>query len=103
MNNQYRFMRPPKAIRRPSVQLDNVVLVPGNLLPYKNQYQEIANGLPKGGILIVLPQELSSRRAFEKTAEQLKNQGRRIATISAERFAQPAATLALQPPLLSDS
>ena len=103
MNNQYRFMQPPKAIRRPSVQLDNVVLVPGNLLPYKNQYQEIANGLPKGGILIVLPQELSSRRAFEKTAEQLKNQGRRIATISAERFAQPAATLALQPPLLSDS
>ena len=87
MNNQYRFMRPPKAIRRPSVQLDNVALVPGNLPPYKNQYQEIANGLPKGDILIVLPQELSSRRAFEKTAVQLKNKGHRIATISAERFA----------------
>jgi integrase len=60
---------------------------PGNLLPFKNQYQEIANGLPRGGILIVLPEELKQRRVFEKTAEQLKNQGRRIATISAECFA----------------
>ena len=82
----YRFTRPPRTLRR-NVKLENVALVPGNLLPYKNQYQEIANALPKGGILIVLPQELSSRRVFEKTAEQLKNQGRRIATISAERFA----------------
>ena len=87
MSNRDRFSRLPKALRRPSVQLDNVALVPGNLPPYKNQYQEIANGLPKGDILIVLPQELSSRRAFEKTAVQLKNKGHRIATISAERFA----------------
>jgi len=69
------------------VTLDNVVLVPGNLLSFKNQYQEIANGLPRGGILIVLPEELKQRRVFEKTAEQLKNQGQRIATISAECFA----------------
>ena len=79
--------RPSKAPRQQSVTLDNVVLVPGNLLPFKNQYQEIANGLPRGGILIVLPEELKQRRVFEKTAEQLKNQGRRIATISAECFA----------------
>jgi integrase len=63
---------------------------PGNLLPFKNQYQEIANGLPKGGILIVLPHvlpyELAFRRAFEQTAAQLKQKGKRITTISAERF-----------------
>ena len=87
MRNRYRFMRPPKAFRQKSVKLDNVALVPGNLLPYKSQYQEIANGLPQGGILIVLPQELASRRAFEQTAVQLKNKGHRIVSVSAERFA----------------
>ncbi len=86
MRNRYRFIRPPQAIRRSSVKLDNVALVPGNLLPFKSEYQEIANRLPKGGILIVLPQELGTRRVFEKTAVQLKNEGKRIATISATRF-----------------
>jgi hypothetical protein len=83
----YRFTRPPKTLRQQSVKLDNVALVPGNLLPYKSQYQQIANGLPKGGILIVLPTEGHKRRAFEQTALQLKNKGHRIATVSAERFA----------------
>jgi hypothetical protein len=68
------------------VQLDNVALVPGNLLPFKSEYQQIANGLPQGGILIVLPEELKQRRVFEQTAVQLKNKGRRIATISATQF-----------------
>jgi hypothetical protein len=86
MRNQYRFSRPPKALIRQSVKLDDVALVPGSLLPFKNEYQQIANGLPKGGILIVLPHELSSRRVFEQTAVQLKNKGKRIATISATRF-----------------
>ena len=83
----YQFTRPPRTIRRRSVKLDNVALVPGNLLPFKCAYQEIANGLPKGEILIVLPHELASRRAFEKTAVQLKNKGHRIVTVSAECFA----------------
>jgi hypothetical protein len=87
---QYQFTKPPKTLRRNNVKLDNVALVPGNLLPFKHAYQEIANGLPKGGILIVLPEELTKRRVFEKTAAQLKNKGRRIATISAARFT-PAA------------
>jgi hypothetical protein len=69
------------------MKLDNVALVPGSLLPFKSEYQEIANGLPKGGILIVLPQEQGSPRVFKQTAAQLKNKGKRIATISAERFA----------------
>jgi hypothetical protein len=61
MKNRYRFMRPPNAIRRGQVKLDNVALVPANPLPFKREYQEIANGLPQGGILIVLRFESSSR------------------------------------------
>jgi hypothetical protein len=90
MRNRYRFSSPPKVLRRSNVKLDNVALVPGNLLPFKSEYQEIANGLPNGGILIVLPEELKQRRVFEKTAVQLKNKGKRIATISATRLT-PAA------------
>ena len=86
MRNRYRFIRQLKAIRRSSVKLDNVALVPGNLLPHKNQYQEMANRLPQGGILIVLPQELGKCRVFEQTAVQLKQKGKRITTISAARF-----------------
>ena len=59
---------------------------------FKNEYQQIANGLAKGEILIVLPQELGKRRAFEKTAVQLKQKGRRITTISADHFARPTIT-----------
>jgi hypothetical protein len=46
----------------------------------------IANRLSKGDILIVLPAEVQKRGTFEKTAAQLKNKGRRIATISAAWF-----------------
>jgi hypothetical protein len=87
MKNRYRFTRPPNALIRQSVKLDNVALVSDSLLPFKREYQEIANGLPQGGILIVLPQEQGSRRVFKQAAAQLKNKGKRIATISAERFA----------------
>jgi hypothetical protein len=72
------------------VTLDNVALVPGNLLPFKNEYQQIANGLSRGSILIVLPEEVKQRRVFEKTAAQLINKGKRIATILATRFAPRA-------------
>jgi hypothetical protein len=86
MRNPSRLSRSSKILRRGQVKLDNLALVPGNLLPYKRQYQEIANGLSKGDILIVLPAEVQKRGTFEKTAAQLKNKGRRIATISAARF-----------------
>ena len=86
MRNPYRLSRSSKILRRGQVKLDNLVLVPRNLLPYKRQYQEIANELSKCDILIVLPAEVQKRGTFEKTAAQLKNKGRRIATISAARF-----------------
>ncbi len=82
----YRFSRPPKALRQSNVKLDNVALVPGSLLPFKNEYQQIANRLPKGEILIVLPQELGKRRAFEQIAALLLQQGKAITTIAATRF-----------------
>jgi hypothetical protein len=42
---QYRIKRPPRALRRPGVGLDNVALVPSSLLPFNREWQEVANGL----------------------------------------------------------
>lgn len=46
------FTRPPRALRR--ARPDNLALVPANLLPFKGQYQAIANDLPTGTTLIVV-------------------------------------------------
>jgi hypothetical protein len=52
MNN--RFVRPPRRLQRRGVRLDNVPLVPENLLPHKAQWQQPANEPPCGDVLIVL-------------------------------------------------
>jgi len=69
-------------------RLDNVCLVPGNLLPYREQYQEIANGLPAGSVLICLPPaETRQRMVLEWVASNLRADGYRVTTLLAERFA----------------
>ena len=50
-----RFDQLPRGFRRPRVRCDNPVLLPGNLLAYKERWQAIANALPHGNVLIVLP------------------------------------------------
>ena len=49
------FGRPPRALRRPGVHLDNLAVLRVSLLPFKEQRQGIANGLPEGGVLMILP------------------------------------------------
>jgi hypothetical protein len=55
---------PPRALRKAT--LDNLTLIPGNLLPFKAQYQRIANALPAGEVLIILP---SGDRPVRKTVQ----------------------------------
>lgn len=81
----YRFTRPPSTLR--CARLDNVALVPANLLPFKAEWQAIANGLPKGDILIVLPEtNLPLRKTTETVATLLESNGHRVTTLPAERF-----------------
>jgi hypothetical protein len=76
----YRLTHPPRAIRHAQLApyqngtgLDNLALVPASLLPFKAQYQHLANDLPKGDILIILPSEDQKlRQAVETVAKQLK-------------------------------
>lgn len=86
MNSKpYRFTRPSPALRR--ANLDNLALLPANLLPYKAQWQQIANGLPKGNILIVLPETNRPLRMTTQTvATLLEADGHRVTTLPAEQF-----------------
>jgi hypothetical protein len=61
--------------------------VPASLLPFKEQYQQIANDLPRGATLILLPSPLTQqRRTCEKVAATLRARGHWVLTLPAERF-----------------
>lgn len=47
------FTPPPRALRR--AKLDNLALLPASLLPFKAEYQAIANQQAPGTTLVVLP------------------------------------------------
>lgn len=82
----YHFTHPPRSLRK--ARLDNLALVPASLLPYKNQWQRLANGLPEGDILICLPPTQNrQRKALETVASLLESEGHRVTTIPAEQFA----------------
>jgi hypothetical protein len=76
------FRRPPAAVRR--AKLDNLALVPGSMLPYMEACQESANRLPKGAVLIVLPQQNEAqKRTMLLVAKLLAAEGHQVAVISA--------------------
>jgi prephenate dehydrogenase len=55
--------------------------VPANLLPY------LANDLPKGNILIILPSEDQKlKQAVEKVATLLEAEGHRVTTLPPHQF-----------------
>jgi hypothetical protein len=83
----YRFAKPPRALRRPGVQLDNITLVPASMLPYKKEYLQIANHLPKGSVLLCSKTaNLRQQRILECVSAHLRSLGRRVLTVPAERF-----------------
>ena len=82
----YRFTTPPRTLRR-SVHLGNLALVPASLLPYKKHWQQIANDLPEGNILVILPNtDRPLRRTVETVATLLETDGHRVTTLPAEQF-----------------
>jgi hypothetical protein len=79
------FSPPPRPLR--TAQLDNLALVPASLLPYKAQWQLIANAMPEGGILICLPRRQGRQReTLARVARLFVGAGHRVTTVSAEQF-----------------
>lgn len=86
-NRRNHFARPPRTLRNKKVRLDNIVLITGDMLPFKEHWQAIANTFPKGQILIMLPAtNRPSRKILEKVSLLLNAKGHRINTIFAERL-----------------
>ena len=85
------WRRGPRALRRPQVQLDTITLVPASLLPRKAEYQALANDLPAGDILVVLPPpESRERPTMERVAQLFRAKGRHVTVLTEERL-EPAA------------
>jgi hypothetical protein len=83
---QYRIRRAPRVLRRPGVRLDNVALVPASLLPYKKEWQAVANGLPHGSVLLCPTTNPRQQQVLEQVSAQLRRKGRRVQTLPAERL-----------------
>lgn len=74
------FTPPPRALKR--AKLDNLALVPASLLPYKAEYQAIANQQPPGTTLVVLPARDSlPRRTLERVATLMQEKGQPVTVI----------------------
>ena len=81
------WRRGPRAVRRPQVRLDNITLVPAHLLPRKAEYQALANELPQGDILPVLPPPDSRERpTMERVAQLFRVKGRHVTVMTEERL-----------------
>jgi hypothetical protein len=84
---QYRIKRPPRTLRRPGVRLDDVALVPASLLPFKNEWQAVANGMPHGSVLLCSTTSARQQKILERVSTHLKSKGCRVTTLPAKRFA----------------
>ncbi len=82
MRKTARLLGAPPGLRH--AQLDNLALVPGSMLPYIKQCQEMANHLPKDGVLIVLPEGRSvQRETLLAVAKLLAAEGHQVRVIPA--------------------
>jgi hypothetical protein len=83
MNQQYQFTDPPRALRK--AKLDNIVLVPASALPFKAQYQKIANSLPKGSVLLCHSVEnTGQQKLLETVGAFFQKRGHRVTMFSTE-------------------
>jgi hypothetical protein len=79
MKNRYRFTNPPKALKRPGIQLDNFSLVSASLLSDMSAYQALTDRQRKGTAVLVLPSSSSPlKRVYVAIACVLKSDGRRV-------------------------
>lgn len=78
-----RIGAPP--LRAPKARLNNLTLMPGSALAQITRYQEMANELPDGCVLIVLPVNSSElKNALSTVAGILAESGHQVRVVSDE-------------------
>ena len=80
----YLLTEPPAAVK--AARLDNIALVPASLLTSKDSYQNVANTLPNGSILLVQTASPRHKRILEKVASFLRTHSRQVITLPVERI-----------------
>lgn len=99
-----RWERPPRGVRPDGVRVENLALVPASLLPHKARYQRLANQLPPGAVLIVLPDaDTPERRVLQQAAARFVAKGHPVTTLSAAEVIAPTRTRAHPAPSASMS
>ena len=72
----------PRAVRRPGVPVDHLVLLPASLLPCKDRWERLAAQLPTGEALLVAPTgDTPLRRMLRALAPHLRARGRRVTAL----------------------
>ena len=85
IGGSWKLSAPPPVLRW--AILDNLVLVPGSLLPFKKEWQQLANEFPRGTILIILPtRDSRPRQMLKKMSEGMAAQGQRVAVVPADQL-----------------
>jgi len=79
----YHFSEPPARLKK--ARLDNIVLVPASLLPFKGKYQPIANNLPPGSVLCV-PGTQRQQKILAMVTQFFRTHGHQVITLPIERF-----------------
>jgi len=81
-------MKPPAPIRR--AKLDNVAIVPGNLLPYIKRWHQLVGELPKDELVIVIPEaDTTQRKTLTTVAELLQKSGHHVHVVKENELTPP--------------
>jgi hypothetical protein len=83
-----RIVPPPAPVRR--AHLDNVALVPANLLPQIHRWHQLAGELPRDELLIVLPEaDTAQRKTLSMVAELLQKSGHHVTIVTEGELTPP--------------
>jgi hypothetical protein len=59
------------------------------LLPFKKEWQAVANGMPTGGVLLCSTTNPRHKQILARVATHLRRKGHRVQTVPAERLVEP--------------
>ena len=81
MKKHIRFTKPPKTLL--NARLDNIAIVPASQLPFKNVWQQVANNLPQGSVLLYrFPDNKPYQQILNSVRELFEEKGHRVTILA---------------------
>ncbi len=79
--------QPPRVLPWRGIRSNNLTVVPASMLPFKRDWQLLANRLEPGGTLFVVPAgETPLKRSMRRLAGVLRAKGHAIAAVPSDTF-----------------